>query len=556
MSYTAKFAFKLSIFSLVVFVVQSISPANMAYAEYTGPLPPCPPGEVNLYHSVAQCVANNTATDDECDNRCSGGSLGEMFYFAGLDPNCPGSSSTCETVCKAGHGKLTGYCHENEESEWTCVCSDSAGPSGTCEFKGAAYAAYSVCMYESIKKDVANALDIRRTVMDMTATLATDVPMYASTGKGIDQATACMLKTGGQTSGVITSNMLEIMSALSAADCATFNSNPLAVAAGVQDPPKYANYSGSLAGIVMKGTTLAYTEPVPVSMAYYSRHLASKIPFVKNTAYAQVIKTDSFPIFDTMLDLWQITRNFAFAIVAMFMTITGIMIMMRKQINPKTAVTVQNALPRLVIALALIAFSYAISALFIALIIPLTSVALEPVRIAKEEAMTNGPIVTFLFMLLGSSGGLGVTFVTLLLYIVAFLVLLAVFAMAIFKLITSYVEALALVVIAPLQFAWGAIPGNEKSIIDWFKAMSVAILSIPAVTAGLSFGLYFAWSSVAAADSAAAEANIVGPLASGWFEAGVSGWTTLLTPIMVIGIFMFSAKLPSKLKESILDKRS
>jgi hypothetical protein len=344
------------------------------------------------------------------------------------------------------------------------------------------------------------------------------------------------------------------MDSLTQEDCATFSNNPLAVAAGVEDPPTYAAHSGSLAGILMKGTTMVYSEPIPISLAYYTKSLASKIPFVKNTAFAQEIETSKFPGFAALLKLWQLMRNFAFGIVAGFMVITGIMIMMRKQTDARTAVTVQYALPRLVISLALIAFSYAIGAFFIALIGPLTSVALQPVREAAKDGITYGPIATFLVMLWGSSGGIGITFVTFLLYIVAFIVLLWVFVGAIFKLMISYIEALVLVVIAPLQFAWGSIPGNEEAIKSWFKAMAVATLSIPAVTAGLSFGLYFAWVSARQSAIESSKAAIVGPFASEWFNAGVSGWTTLLTPIMVIGIFMYAAKLPDKIKEAVMEK--
>ena len=483
---------------------------------------PWPPGSTVWAERVYGVIGAETECNDSCEDACTRSvtSSGPVWW-------CPPESII-----------------EVEEVE-----------EESCEFSVLAAKAWTKCTFESIKEDVANALDIRRTVMDMTATLATDAPMYITTGKGVDQATGCMCKADPVCVSTASDDIKEIMATLTTADCKTFNDNPLAVAAGVEAPPPYGGHSGSIAGIVMKGTTIAYTEPVPVSLAYYARDLASNVPFLENTAYAQSIQTGSFPGFAAILKLWKLVRNFSFGIVAIFMVVTGIMIMMRKQINPRTAVTVQNALPRLVIALALIAFSYAIGALFIALIRPLISVALEPVRLAAEDNMTHGPILTFFWLMMGSSGGSLVTFVTLLLYIVAGVVLIIVFAMAIFKLLVSYVEALALVVIAPLQFAWGSIPGNEDSIMNWFKAMAVAVLSIPAVTAGLSFGLYFAWTYMKDTSIASAQAGVVGPLASGWFSAGVGGWTSLLVPIMVAGIFIFSSQIPAKLKETIMDKK-
>jgi hypothetical protein len=357
------------------------------------------------------------------------------------------------------------------------------------------------------------------------------------------------------------------MKKLSPTDCATFAANPFTVAAGVENPENYAKYAntpigGNLAGLVMHSAGVVYNEPIPVSLAYYARDVASRTPFLKNTAFAQKIETGAFPGFDLILKLWKIVRDIAFGVVAVFMVITGIMIMMKKRINPGVAVTVQNALPRLVIALALITFSYTIGALAVGLIAPLTSVALTPIRMAAENNQTFGPIVTFMVLIWGASGGLAITLVTALMFIIAFLVLLFVFAGAVFKLLIVYVELLVFIVTAPLQFAWGSIPGNEEAITNWFKAVAVNVLAIPAVTGGLSLGIYFAWQAVVDQATQSLDyglrgdvSNIAGPLGSSWLEGGLPGWSTLLVPIIVAVIFYMSSKFPDKLKESILDKK-
>jgi hypothetical protein len=66
-----------------------------------------------------------------------------------------------------------------------------------------------------------------------------------------------------------------------------------------------------------------------------------------------------------MLPLWKAFRNIAYALLAVIMIIVGFMVMFRKKIDPKTVVTVQNAIPRIVVALLLVTFSYAIVGLLI-----------------------------------------------------------------------------------------------------------------------------------------------------------------------------------------------
>ena len=47
------------------------------------------------------------------------------------------------------------------------------------------------------------------------------------------------------------------------------------------------------------------------------------------------------------------------------MIVIGFMVMFRRKIDPKTVITVQNALPKIVLALLLVTFSYAIAAFMI-----------------------------------------------------------------------------------------------------------------------------------------------------------------------------------------------
>lgn len=57
-------------------------------------------------------------------------------------------------------------------------------------------------------------------------------------------------------------------------------------------------------------------------------------------------------------NLWQVSRNMSYILMSIIFIVIGLMVMFRQRINPQTVITVQNALPGLVIGLVLITLSY------------------------------------------------------------------------------------------------------------------------------------------------------------------------------------------------------
>ncbi len=97
-------------------------------------------------------------------------------------------------------------------------------------------------------------------------------------------------------------------------------------------------------GIEWARTGLEHAGFIPQSQAAVGIGLAAVLPF-KN--------------------LWTLFRNFAFLIMVIIMVIIGFMIMFRAKINAQTVISVENALPKIVIAMILITFSYAIAGFMI-----------------------------------------------------------------------------------------------------------------------------------------------------------------------------------------------
>jgi len=126
--------------------------------------------------------------------------------------------------------------------------------------------------------------------------------------------------------------------------------------AAYPDCPIGLSYQKSaLAG--MARSTLAMYQHPPARSSEYIADVGRTLGFIPRKAEAQGI---GFSGLQSMLPLWKTFRNIAYALLAAIIIVVGFMVMFRKKIDPKTVVTVQNAIPRIVIALGLVTFSYAI----------------------------------------------------------------------------------------------------------------------------------------------------------------------------------------------------
>ena len=64
-------------------------------------------------------------------------------------------------------------------------------------------------------------------------------------------------------------------------------------------------------------------------------------------------------------NLWKIFRDVAYMFLVIVLVAIGFMIMFRMKMNPQTVISIENALPRIVVALILVTFSFAIAGLLI-----------------------------------------------------------------------------------------------------------------------------------------------------------------------------------------------
>lgn len=100
----------------------------------------------------------------------------------------------------------------------------------------------------------------------------------------------------------------------------------------------------------------------PSSGIAYFQESAQKAGFVKKTYAAEGI---GFASLNHFLPVWGAFRNMAYLILVIIIIIIGFMVMFQYKIDSHTILSVQSALPRIVISLLMITFSYAIAGLLV-----------------------------------------------------------------------------------------------------------------------------------------------------------------------------------------------
>lgn len=236
-----------------------------------------------------------------------------------------------------------------------------------------------------------------------------------------------------------------------------------------------------------------------------------------------------------LLPLWKAFRNIAYLLMAVVMITLGFLIMFRKKIDPKTVVTAQNAIPKVVIALILITFSYAIVGFMIDLMYVLIyffvalfkstglldkpgfptclmgyktqeqlygqgglwpnllNLTWDPLKLLgfnDSGSVNTGQLSTVLSMVglplvIGLSsapiaaGALGIAFLTLpLLHVILTIAIIYLFIRLLFFFLTSYIQIIISLLIAPLQLVLEAIPGST-AFSSWFKNLISNLIVFP-----------------------------------------------------------------------------
>ncbi len=120
--------------------------------------------------------------------------------------------------------------------------------------------------------------------------------------------------------------------------------------------------TGGLLGIATGLIATIYSNP-PIHAQQYIADISSSFGIVPK-AEAQVGGAGGQVIL-TVYPLWLVSRNFAYVLMTVIFIVVGVMVMFRQRINPQTVITLQAALPGLVVGLILITLSYFFAAILV-----------------------------------------------------------------------------------------------------------------------------------------------------------------------------------------------
>lgn len=310
----------------------------------------------------------------------------------------------------------------------------------------------------------------------------------------------------------------------------------------------------------------------PASSIDYLAYMGNKLslPGLATPAYAAQ-GGFGFTALTPVLTLWTISRNLAYLAFAIIFIVVGVLIMLRVKIDPKTAASIQSALPKIIFALIIVTFSYAIAgflidimSISIGLIVGLmkTSGLTDPATAVETNIQNRDTIFHFFLgpvlwgtiggaaeavgsitdQLLGKnpiSGALGFAAGGL-----AWLIIAIAVAWALFRtwltLLGAYVNITLGIIFAPLRLMLDAIPGQDQ-FGAWVRDLLANLLSFPVV-------ITLMFIAAALATSKDISTGFVPPLIGGGDQAAIQalvGLGILLTIPKVVEIMREIFKAPA-----------
>lgn len=286
--------------------------------------------------------------------------------------------------------------------------------------------------------------------------------------------------------------------------------------------------------VELSQTTLATTvlqqlSSSPVSGVYYFRNVAQRLNIVPEASAQEA--GFGFTALNPILNLWRASRNITYAFFVIIVLVMAFMIMFRVKISPQTVITVQSALPKLIIALILVTFSYAIAGLVIDLMYVVMGLVVTMLISTGFLAnttnwstlfsiLTNGPLNTGAFGLVSwyytlfplalvwslvqafstfsATGvilsGLGLLLLPIILIVVGFILLWTALKL-LWLLFSTFARIVLLIVVSPFMIALGAIV-SSGGFGSWLRSLVSQLAVYPIVATMFSLAYIFLTGSI------------------------------------------------------------
>jgi hypothetical protein len=290
--------------------------------------------------------------------------------------------------------------------------------------------------------------------------------------------------------------------------------------------------TGGAIGFVGSMITVLYTPPLHTSD--YFQYLSQNFGISKH-AYAQTNTGTGFDGLRPLMAVWVIFRNLVYLILVIVFVVIGLAIMLRIKIDPRTVMTIQNQIPKVIVGILAITFSFAIAGFLIDMMWVLIYLIHNTLTQAAgykvldaANIQSNNPfgllgagniwsiswesskgVAVVIMDLLGMKqvassvhwwdvfipGKLLLTTLALILQgligfiggVIVFIIICIALLMALCKLwitlLKAYVTILLDVILAPFWIVGGIIPGSPISLTGWLKDIGANLLAFPATIA-------------------------------------------------------------------------
>lgn len=270
----------------------------------------------------------------------------------------------------------------------------------------------------------------------------------------------------------------------------------------------------------------------PISSTHYIAYMKNNFGLVKDAnaqtnPCARANRGVGFCGLLPILDLWVAMRNIVYLILILVFIVIGVGVMLRIHIDPRTVMTIQNQIPKIIIGLLAITFSFAIAGflidvmwvatyLFAGVITNVTASANQTKMdsiiqagtpfIAANEVYSGGVIslasgtsAAFADIVTSAINGLSLGLIQDLIggivNVIAFLIIFIAIIVALLRLwvtlVITYINVILDVVFAPFWILAGVLPGSSAGIGAWFKDMLANLAVFPVAISFFLLGSFF-----------------------------------------------------------------
>ncbi len=176
--------------------------------------------------------------------------------------------------------------------------------------------------------------------------------------------------------------MVEVVAAMDCQLTGIDPVNPNAQCIGINQKTHtigFVPHGGGVIALVGQGISYLYTSP-PATTGEYFSYL--KTHFGGGRAYAASIACNhaygiGFCGLSPLIAIWSTFRDFVYLLFALVFVVVGLGIMLRIKIDPRTVMSVQNQIPKIIIALIFVTFSFAIAGFLVDMMYVATAIVVN-----------------------------------------------------------------------------------------------------------------------------------------------------------------------------------